>query len=215
MTPFAKTDRELSAERALRALTLAVHAEAILVGARQLRTSDEEALHPEERRQIANATIVRRREFASGRALLRSLLGENVAIPIGDDRRPLLPPGVCACLAHDRNLAVAVLTREPHLSALGLDLEPVQRMTLSEAAVVLRDDERGVDPGLAFCLKEAAYKAWSSVGGHLLDHHDVHVRLHGGRFRASVLNNAMEMTGAWDLVDGAWIALVAVTPSGR
>ena len=37
-------------------------------------------------------------------------------------------------------------------------------MSADEAALVLRPDEAGLDPRLAFVLKEATYKAWCGLG---------------------------------------------------
>ena len=47
----------------------------VSVGAAAIDPADEQRLFPEEAAIVANAVAKRRREFASGRALLRSLLG--------------------------------------------------------------------------------------------------------------------------------------------
>ena len=109
----------------------------------------------------------RRHEFATGRALLRQLIGSDVAIPVGPDRAPVLPAGVRASLAHDHGLAVAAVTTDPRVRALGIDIEPVDPLPPDIATVVLRPDEVGLDAHHAFTMKEAAYKAWSRLGGAL------------------------------------------------
>jgi 4'-phosphopantetheinyl transferase EntD len=141
--------------------------------------------------------------------LLRSLLDDDIAMPMGADRRPVLPVGVRASLAHDGDLVVAVVTRSHCVVALGLDLEPVARLAPSEAALVVRPDESGLDASLAFCLKEAAYKAWSAPGRRVLEHHDIKVAIRGDKFGATVLSGKTEHVGAWTRVSERWLALVA------
>ena len=57
----------------------------------------------------------------------------------------------------------------PGIAALGIDVEPTGPLSAEMAAVILRPDEAGLDAHLAFTLKEAVYKAWSAVGGELID----------------------------------------------
>jgi 4'-phosphopantetheinyl transferase EntD len=179
----------------------------VATGARHISVDDESALHPIERAQMVPASAVRRREFASGRALLRHLLGEDLALPVGPDRRPVLPPGVRASLAHDRTLVVAALSRTSHVSSIGVDLESASGLNADDAALVLRDDERQFDAALAFCLKEATYKAWSAAGGRMLDHHDIGLSVDAGTFHARVLDTS-DVVGAWARVEDSYLALV-------
>ena len=192
---------------ALRVLVSRLRAEGQLItAARSVSAGDEKTLHPIERRQLSGASDARRREFASGRALLRSLIGDDVAIPIGTDRRPVLPSGVRASLAHDRDVVVAALSRSDHIEAVGIDVEAVEQLSAAEAAVIVRPDEGELEPMLAFALKEAAFKAWSNTGGRMLEHHDIRVRLDGGLFRAVVLPSTT-LAGAWTRVAGKHAAL--------
>ena len=134
----------------------------IVTGARLITPDDLGGLRVEERAAVANAVPGRRHEFASGRTLLRELLGTSEAILVGPTRAPRLPAGVVGSLAHDRALVVAAVSHDPTVSALGIDIEPTDLLTSDMARVILRDDERDVDAHLAFTLKEAAYKAWST-----------------------------------------------------
>lgn len=179
-------------------------------GVRRIDAADIAHLHPVERDHVARAVDVRRAEFATGRALLRSLLARDVTIPVGPDRAPVLPPGTVASLAHDRFLAVAVASSAGVLRALGVDVEPAVPLAPELTAMILRDDERGIDAHVAFTLKEAVYKAWSSLGGRMLDHHDVHLEVTGGWFEAVVLPDGTELSGTWATVGQRHVALVQV-----
>ena len=150
---------------------------------------------------MAAAVDRRRDEFATGRALLRSLIGLDVPIPVAPDRRPVLPPGFLASLAHDGEFAVAIVVRATggaaDLASIGIDIEPSQPLDPGVVAVVTRSDEEGIDPLLLFCAKEAAYKAWSQQGGRFLEHHDVRVRLDSGMFTATVIDEGTVLDGGW------------------
>jgi len=182
----------------------------IVTGSRLITPADFESLHMSERAAVANAVPVRRHEFASGRALLRDLAGTIEAIPVGPTRAPLLPPGVVGSLAHDRLVAVAAVSRDPSVAALGIDVEPTEPLATEMARVILRDDERALDAHLAFTLKEAAYKAWSTGGGRMLDHHEVRVSVEGWSFTATVLPDGRELRGRFATVAGRHVALVIV-----
>jgi 4'-phosphopantetheinyl transferase EntD len=215
-------------DRALRALTDRVLADrarrpgagTVSVGARPIDAGDIEHLHPAERRAIARAVPKRQREFATGRALLRKLLDRDVAIPVAPDRSPRWPSGVVGSLAHDAEIAVAAVSSDPRIRAIGIDVEPATALKPEIARIVLRDDEAGLDAHLTFALKEAAYKAWSALGGHLLDHHDVRIRRSGSDvdrpadirpFEADVIGTATTLDGASITCAGWHLALVIVT----
>jgi 4'-phosphopantetheinyl transferase EntD len=177
---------------------------------RPITGNDLARLHEVEAAHVARAVPRRQNEFAAGRALLRDLLGREVTIPVAPDRSPVLPSGVVGSLAHDREVVVAALSTEPDIAALGVDVEPATPLELDLAAVILRDDEAGIDAHRAFTMKEAAYKAWSTLGGRMLDHHDVRVRLDGDRFLAEVVADGSVFEGRSALVARRWLALVVV-----
>lgn len=182
----------------------------VTTGVRYIDAGDVVRLSPGEAAAVAGAMLTRRREFATGRVLLRTLIGTVQPILVGADRAPVLPCGVAASLAHDRLVAVAAVTRIPGL-VLGIDIEPTTPLTADVAAIVLRPDEANVDAHLAFTLKEAAYKAWSRCGGRLLDHHEVRLTVAASEFTAEVLGEGMRIDGRYVRSDGRWIALAAAS----
>ena len=159
---------------------------------------------------MASAVDKRRDEFATGRALLRDLLGRDVAIPVGPDRRPVMPDGVQASLAHDDHVAVAAVAVDGGFGALGIDIERRTELEPGVIAQILRPDDTVGDAMLAFVLKEAAYKAWSNLGGRMLEHHDVRVSVAGHAFTACVVADGVEISGQFTTADDSWLALVVV-----
>jgi 4'-phosphopantetheinyl transferase EntD len=181
-----------------------------VVGARRIDVGDITRLHVDEAESIANAVLKRQREFATGRRLLRELIGTDLAILPGPTRAPCLPAGVCGTLAHDDVVAVAAISRHPSIVALGIDVEPATSLAPEVAALILRPEEAMLDPHLAFTLKEAAYKAWSGIGGRILDHQDVSLQVDGARFRAVVVPDEVVFDGSLAHASGRWLAIVAV-----
>lgn len=181
------------------------------VASRVISDADILGLHAVEHAGIARSVATRRAEFATGRALLRSLLGEDVPIPIAPDRAPVLPAGVHASLAHDRHFAVAALSRSATVRSIGIDIEPMTRLSAEMAAVIVRADEGPIDAHLAFTLKEAAYKAWSRLGGRMLDFLEVRLEVGVDSFVADVLPTGTLLHGRHVNVGDRWIALVLVS----
>lgn len=145
----------------------------VRVGARAIDPADEATLHPMEAAIVASAVAKRRREFATGRALLRSLLATDSPVTVLTSRAPSLPAGVVASLAHDDVVAVAAVSDDPSVGALGVDVERVGAVDPSLTDTICRPEEFGLDPTWVFVAKEALYKAWSTLGGPILRHHDV------------------------------------------
>ena len=178
---------------------------------RRIDGADWEALHESEQQLVAAAVAKRRHEFATGRVLLRHVLGYEGPIGIEPSRAPSWPAGTRGSLAHDRHVAVAAVTRDPSIIAIGIDVEPTALLSPEMAEVILRPEERSLDAHLAFALKEATYKAWSALGGRMLDHHDVLVAAQDGRFRALVVKDGVPFDGAYVTIDERMVALVVVT----
>ena len=111
-------------------------------------------------------------------------------------------------LAHDADLAVAAVSSDRRIAALGIDVEPPAPLSDEVAAVILRPDEAGLDAHLAFTLKEAVYKAWSAVGGELIDFDAVRLTLDGDRFRGEVVAVGRRFEGRYAAAGGRWLALV-------
>jgi 4'-phosphopantetheinyl transferase EntD len=182
---------------------------AVTTGAAVIDPTDEARLFPEETAIVATAVAKRRREFASGRVLLRRLLDTDEPVTVLVSRAPQLPAGVVASLAHDDEIVVAAVSRDPSVRALGIDIEPIGAVDGEVADAVRRPEERHLDPTWVFVVKEATYKAWSTQGGRFLRHEDVSVSdLGGGRFVATVLDEGRSFTGSSTLVGGRVVALV-------
>lgn len=187
MTATAGSAATPSADELLVALR-SIADERITIGCRSIEADDIASLHPDECSAVVRAVDKRRREFASGRALLRELLGTDDAIPVGDDRKPVLPPEFVGSLAHDDRFAVAAVADASSVQAIGIDVEPNSQLSDDMARIILRPDEAALDAHLAFTLKEAVYKAWSCLGGGMLEHHDVRIERAGdGHFDATVV----------------------------
>lgn len=179
---------------------------------RRIDERDVAGLWPVERRTVAGAADTRVVEFASGRALLRSLLDGAIAIPVGQRREPVFPAGVTGTLAHDGQLAVAAVSVEPRCAALGVDVEPAAALDTDIASIIRTEHERHIDPALVFVTKEAVYKAWSSLGGGFLEPRDVVVDVDPtrARFLATIVPTAASVAGRHACAEGRYIALVAL-----
>ena len=105
---------------------------------------------------------------------------------------------------------IAAVSDDPNVVAIGIDLEPTTPLASDLAGLILRPDEDVLDAHLAFTLKEAAYKAWSTMGGRLLDHADVRLNVAPDTFGAEVVPDGVTLTGRWGAAAGRWIALVVV-----
>ena len=173
--------------------------------------SNVPALTAGEAAYVARAVESRRAEFATGRALLRRLLDRNAEILRCPNGAPALPPDVVGSLAHDRDVVVAAVAPVGRVAAIGIDVEPDEPMEQAVADLVVRRDDVVPDPLTAFVAKEAAYKAWSWLGGAMLEHHDVRVVVEGLRFSA-VLRDEMTVAGRLGRAGGRVVAL-AVTPA--
>lgn len=162
--------------------------EGVRTGVRRISDSDRRRLAAAERALTDGMSDARRGEFASGRALLHDLIGTSDPILRSAEGAPILPSGFRGTLAHDRTHVVAAVTTRSDVSAIGIDIEPTadNELSVDEAALIVRPDDRAKHPLQAFVAKEATYKAWSSLGGHLLDHHEVHILVDNDGFRATV-----------------------------
>jgi phosphopantetheine--protein transferase-like protein len=150
------------------------------------------ALFPEEEALVARAVEKRRREFAAGRACAREALAAlgSAAAPIlhDDVSAPVWPAGIIGALSHSYTWAGAALARRSDLAGLGLDIETVERVTMSisrkvltetEAAFMERlpDSERKHYLALAFSIKESVYKCLAPLVAASLNFSDACIRV--------------------------------------
>ena len=158
---------------------------------------------------VERAVPKRRSEFATGRRLLRDLLSVDVEILQKPSRAPLLPDGTVASLSHDSGIALGVVAPASDMAAVGVDVEIDTVLSDDMAAVILRSDDVAPDAITAFVAKEAAYKTWSSLGGEMLEHHDVRVSIDDDHYSA-VLRDERTVEGRIARAAGRIVALVCV-----
>lgn len=153
---------------------------------RPIAPTDLALLTAEETALIPSAGELRRREFATGRAMLRELLPGSGSIGRAPTGAPLLPHGRVGSLAHDRVAALAVVGPSDRFVALGIDLEHLGPDSADDELrdAVLRTDDAELHPTAAFVIKEAAYKAYSALGGPMLGPLEVRVEVTDETFRA-------------------------------
>ncbi len=98
------------------------------------------------------------------------------------------------------DVAIVVATRDPRIAALGIDLEPAGAVTSDIADIVRRPDEDDVALDAAFVAKEAVYKAWSALGGDVLEHADIRVTIAGTACMAQIVPSGELLHGRVGLV---------------
>jgi len=203
---LAQRDQAISVGASLRALA----PPGVRTACRAISADDWAQLDEAERGLVARAIPKRQHEFASGRAVLHELLASPEPILADSRRAPVWPAGTCGSLAHDDQYVVAAVSTDPRVAALGIDVEPATPLSADLAADILRPDEGHLDAHLAFALKEAVYKAWSSLGGDMLEHHDVRLTIQGSLLVATVEGAQRRFRGRFAVVCGHIVALVVV-----
>jgi 4'-phosphopantetheinyl transferase EntD len=141
-------------------------------------------LFASERQLIQTAGRQRQADFSTGRLLARSLLesagAQAVAIGKGHAGQPLWPEGFCGSISHSRDMCVAIVSRDDDYFGLGIDVE-FDDIAEDALDLVLTDSEQLIFRSarlarLAFCAKEAFYKAVARHHGSLIDFHDVEIQ---------------------------------------
>jgi len=169
------------------------------IGTAVLRIGAADGLWPGEAAAVAGAVPQRRAEFAAGRSAARLALAQlglpPVALPMGADRAPLWPGGICGAISHAAGLALAVVARD---RAVGVDLEPdapiapdlwdslcapgeLQRLPL---------EGRGQAVTRVFVAKEAVFKAQRPEARAMFGFDAVEIALAGDSFDAHLLQDA-------------------------
>jgi len=172
-------------------------------------SADPEALFPEEQTAVARAVDKRRREFAAGRALARSLLQglgvSRVAIPAGHDRAPRWPRGFVGSISHCDDLCVVVVAPASVVTSIGVDIEPVGPLSPDVSALVVTDAERrmlsmldglnaAVSERIVFSAKESVHKCIYPLVGVTLEFTDIALEL---RLDPPFEHSDAERTGAF------------------
>ncbi len=173
-------------------------------------------LWPQEEAAVVNAVDKRRREFAVGRNLARTLIAElgfsPAPIPRSADRSPAWPTGVTGSITHTDEVVVVAVARATETSGFGVDIEGSGPLDEALWPYVLTQEEvvrLGPAPGrlakVVFSAKEAFYKAQHPHTGALLDFLDVELCLdvETRRFAVSVRHPAGALLPV-PLPQGAW-----------
>jgi 4'-phosphopantetheinyl transferase EntD len=157
---------------------------ALMGGVRLIAEGDERHLTGAEALQFRNSALSVRRASGAARAAARELLDRAGAHPPWDlckqaSGAPQWPSGFSGSLAHDPDVAVAVVAPSRHLRSVGVDIEPATPLPAELLHLVATSAEISEISGdlvrakLLFCVKEAVYKATNVLDGIYLEHHDV------------------------------------------
>lgn len=137
---------------------------------------------------IDHVAPARAREFAAGRYAARLAMEQlgHAPRPIlqGQDRAPVWPHGLTGSITHTRQDCLAVVTDDPDIAALGLDMEPACPMGPDLWRDILTPEDmywlgglgptqRGHFATLIFSAKEAFYKAQYQISQTMLEFCDV------------------------------------------
>ena len=181
------------------------------VAALKIDSAHISALRAEELALVGSACGQRRAEFATGRALLHDLLGTPEPIVRSANGSPAWPEGVVGSLAHDRSHAIAAVGSAQNYRTIGIDIEPHGKPEDDELRMsVLRADDPDIDPVAAFVMKEAAYKAWSDLGGEIVGPLEVRLEVDGNKFTAEMPAPAMHVQGTFVDTGKAWLAIATI-----
>lgn len=137
---------------------------------------------------IRNAIAPVRRASGAARIVAKELpskLGAppNLDLSKSNSGAPLWPQSFVGSLAHDHEVAVALVAPSRSLRSVGVDVEPILPLPGHLLDLVATPSERRQLGGdlvftrLLFCMKEAVYKATHPLDDVFLEHHDVEICL--------------------------------------
>ena len=162
----------------------------LIAGCRLVHAGDAQYLLPAENATIATRDPRARAASGAGRRvaheLLRRLGCTDPAVPRGQLGNPNWPAGIVGSIAHDDELAVAVVARSDAMRSVGVDIEPALPLPRELEAIVAtpRDRQHGLDAAMGsralFAAKEAVYKASFPLDGRVLGFEDIAVDFASG-----------------------------------
>jgi 4'-phosphopantetheinyl transferase EntD len=174
----------------------------------------EHLLVPQEAACISQAGSKRRREFACGRIFARravkSFDPEDHCLLVDSDRLPIWPAGLIGSITHSDHYCAAAVARKSQISAIGIDVEELERVDLDLSEYILLPSEiaagnlhrssrqqRLKHIAVSFSAKETIYKCLYPVTRSHLSFHDVHISLSRGltSFEARLLRSV----GSFDI----------------
>lgn len=197
----------------------------------ELASLDEDAeaqLFHVEQSAIQGAAPGRRREFAAGRLAAHRAqrsLGLNAGpIAMAPDRAPIWPEGLKGSISHGGGVCAAVVTADPAIRSLGLDIEPDQALPADILDTVLVPGERAWLSAQAnaghlaraiFCIKEAVYKAQYPLSRQIFGFDAIEVKadLAAGSFQAGFLQSHSPFRSG-DRLEGRFIRSEGLIAAG-
>lgn len=193
----------------------ALHAQAI--------NAAQPPLMAQEQIAVQVAVPARQLEFAAGRASARAALAAlgyaPVAIPMGSDRAPVWPKGICGSISHADGIAMAVVAHQVDGLSLGLDIEADRNLPADLLPLILTQPERqALEEGdlskarLIFAAKEAFYKCQYPLTKTVLDFSAVEIGFPAdgqlsARFCQDVapFTKGSILTGYYRRAEGLWL----------
>lgn len=165
------------------------------LGHRVIAKGDDAALLPDELQSFRRSVEVVRRRSGAARVLARRLLAvagfDPVALPRSDSGAPVWPVGVVGSLAHDDDIAVAVVAGTDRFAGIGVDVEPALELPRELVPLVATPGEirrypaELVEGRTLFAVKEAVYKALNPIDGVFLGFHDIEIDINAGTAQTS------------------------------
>ena len=169
-----------------------------------------------EARVVRHAVPERRREHATVRACARAAmvqLGQRPAPILNDpDGVPVWPLGVVGSLTHCRGYRAALVALRSDVAYVGVDAEPHLPLPDAVADFVLRsEDTNDLHAGwhagrIAFCAKEAAYKAWFPGARQCLEFTDVATQVRADGTFTACASGLPTLRGRWSVRGGYVVA---------
>jgi enterobactin synthetase component D len=181
--------------------------------------TDDAALVGDEALLVASLPAARRRELLTGRAALRTLLGEDVAIARDDRGAPVLPAGWVGSISHKHERAAALIA-PADAGFVGVDLETAApaRQAIERRILTPREQQALREPRevtLRFAIKEAIYKAVDPIVRRYVGFTEVELELDtDGNVAVHVLDTArlpVVVEAWWQERDGLWLATARAT----
>lgn len=187
-------------------------------------------LTPAEFEPLKRALPKRKNEYSTGRWLAHRALIElqfpTTNLLSGKHREPLWPQGIIGSIAHSERLAVVLVSSNPQLAGLGIDLELMGRLDEGLVDSILTERERrrcsNMDPTLMFSAKEAVYKLLFPILGEYVDFQDVELNIDSAKLTFTVSyvgpNSACRCIegamGSYQVIDGHWLTQVGLSTTG-
>jgi 4'-phosphopantetheinyl transferase EntD len=177
-----------------------------------------------ERSAISRAVPLRQAEFAGGRLaarLAQQRLGRTAwPVPMGADRAPQWPPGLHGSITHAAGLCLAIVTDDPEVLGLGVDLEAAGNLRDDVAAEILSDHERGQCALSVFSAKETVFKALYPLVGRMFGFDAVRITLTASEFTAELrqtlgpLTAGVRLSGGLSVAEGTILTTLLVRGTG-